>query len=122
MAAIVWSDVVGIAPELSSVPPLAQAEILGVVNGTLNAAAFGGESARSYRLARIFLAAHYGSVVSAGGSGPGGPVSSESVGGVSRSYAVFSPMGSDPTLDKTPYGQQYRSLVRASPARAWVVL
>jgi hypothetical protein len=118
MAAIVWSDVVNLAPEMADVPAGAQEIILAHVNAILNPNEFRGEDSPFLRLARIYLAAHYGTITMQGSDGPGGPVIAESAGGLSRSYGLFSPAGSDPTLDTTPYGKAFRSLVAMSPARA----
>lgn len=63
---------------------------------------------------RILLAAHLAMVAAGGGSGAGGPVASESVDGVSRSYAV--PTSTDDAdLSATSYGRRARALMMTSP-------
>ncbi len=118
MAAITWSDVLAFAPELSGVVSGAQDDIIDYVEDAIVSGEFGGESSPTYRLARIYLAAHYGTVTVNGSNGAAGPVIGESAGGLSRQYAAFSPTGSDALLDVTPYGKAFRSLLRRSPARA----
>ena len=63
---------------------------------------------------RILLSAHLATVVSSGGSGASGPVSSESVDGVSRSYAVTAAADGD-DLSATSYGRRASALMRTSP-------
>lgn len=118
--AIDWADVEGIAPELSDIPWSGRRCILAYVNNALDEDAWGGEE--SVRLARIYLAAHYGTITRQGGNGPSGPVVSESVGDLSRQYAAASPMGTDPLMDTTPYGKSFRGLLRRSLARLPIVL
>jgi hypothetical protein len=111
------------APELSTVPTAAQDFILEYVNQALVVDIFGGEGSPKLRLARIYLAAHYGSLFGSGGSGAAGPVTSESAGGLSRSYGFASSfVFNDDALGSTVYGRNYLGLVRTSPARAPVVL
>jgi hypothetical protein len=108
MADIIWTDVVAHAPELSSVPSTAQTDVLAYANVALNASEFGGTASAAYRLARIYLAAHFGTQVSSGGAGA---VLSESAGGLSVSYG--GPPSSD-MLATTGYGALYLALVRRS--------
>ena len=63
---------------------------------------------------RINLAAHLATRVGTGGSGAGGPVSSESVDGVSRSYAVAT-ITDDDELGTTTYGRRAKLLMRTTP-------
>jgi hypothetical protein len=118
MASIAWTDVVDHAPELSTVDTDAQTNILAYVNTAMTVDEWGGESSPKLKLARIYLAAHYGTVTSQGGAGAAGPVTSETAGSLSREYASYSPAGSDPLLDTTPYGKAWRSLARTTKARA----
>lgn len=116
MAAITWADVTAHAPELvTATGPStgAQTDILAVANDVLDVSQFGGESAAKTKLARIYYAAHFGTIDAQGSSGATGAVISESVGGLARAYAAFSPMGSDPLWDATPYGKAFRALVRS---------
>jgi hypothetical protein len=119
MAAIAWSDVTNFASGLSSVSSGAQTVILAHVNETLDTEKWGGESSPKLKYARILLAAHFGTLTLQGASAGGGfgIVTGESAGGLSRQYLAFSPDGTDPTFDKTVYGQQYRTLLRGTMAR-----
>lgn len=122
MAAIVWADVLGLAPELSTVSTLGQTDILAYVE-TLDYTKFSDdEGSPIFRLARIYLAAHLGTITLQGGAGAAGPVTQESVGGISRSYGQ--PFGgvAPGSLDSTAYGKAYRMIVRRTIARAPVVL
>ena len=116
MADISWSDVTAIAPEMSTVSSGAQTMILAYVNNVLNVSEFGGESAPTLKLARVYLAAHRGAA-SLGGGGAG-PITSESMGGLSRSYGAG--VTTD-RLDSSPYGREYLSLVNMSSARSPIV-
>lgn len=124
MAAIVWADVTALAPELTTVNDFARAMILEYVNGpALDPACFDGESGPTTRLARIYLAAHLGSGVDKGAAGAaGGPVTSESMGGLSRSYSVGSVASSADATGSTAYGRLYEALVNNSLARMPIVL
>jgi hypothetical protein len=104
---IAWSDVTAIAPELSTVGSGSQNAILLFVNSTCVESEFGSK----YTMGASLLAAHFGTL-SVRGDSVGGPVVSESVGGVSQSFAVFSPNGSDYALDSTSYGRMYRFILR----------
>lgn len=122
MADIVWADVLAHAPELSVASAGAQTDVLAYVNQTLSSAEFGGDTSIIFKLARILLAAHMVTMSLMATGTLTGPVIGESEGQVSRQYWSNSPMGTDPLLDKSTYGQQFRTLVRRSPARAPVVL
>ena len=121
MADITWADVTGptgMFPDdaaLGAVPVQAQAIILGRVN-RLSAQFFGGVDSDKYKLARIYLAAHLGAGGGVGGNAAAGPVTSESEGGVSRSYAVV-PGAVSGSHNGTSYGRLYDELVRSSPYR-----
>ncbi len=114
MADIDWDDVITLSAALSAVDTDYKVDVLAYVNGTLNVAHFGGEAAIKTRLARMYLAAHFGQQALDAVSGAAGPVSAESAGGLSREYAVFSPPGSSALYDTTTFGKQYRLIVRAS--------
>lgn len=122
MAAITWTDVMALAPELSSVSTDGRTYILAHVNTALNLAEFDGEDGPKTRLARIYLAAHFGAISLAGATGASGPVTSESAGGLSRSYGTTTSTSSGSGIERTGYGQLYLQLVRTSPARAPLVL
>lgn len=128
MADITWNDVVKIAPapELagSAVPIEAQTEILRFVNReALNVRIFGGEDSSKYKLARVFLAAHFGSLQAqatmGGSSGTTGMITSESEGGLSRSYSQVSdvPGADDTSWGASVYGQKYAAITRTTLSR-----
>ncbi len=112
---ITWADVIAIAAELEDVPDPARAIILAHVNGSLNEAVFSNPG--SFRLARIYLAAHVGTYSMPGGGGGEslGAVTSESVGGITRTYEAIAASSSDSNLDATGYGSTYRSILRMQP-------
>lgn len=109
---IEWQDVISMrgAANLSAIDTDIANEILGYVNGYFKVSEWGGESSSRLRLARLYLAAHNASLVYQGVASSGGTVILESVGGVTRQYASFSPMGSDPLLDSTTWGKLLRQL------------
>jgi hypothetical protein len=119
MAAITWSDVVNHAAELASVDAEAQTDILSHVNTALSVSAFEGEDAPKLKLARIYLAAHFAAPTLNGVSAPGpaGPLTSETLDNVSRSYAAPSFSMSSSDLSTTSHGRAYLQLVRNSLAR-----
>ena len=118
---IIWSDVVAIAPELavlSANTALDLAEktaILEYVNQALNARVFRPEA---LRLARMNLAAHIATVSINGALRRGaGPIASESVGGISRTFAAISTAARGGALVGTLYGEFMNYLVETSRAR-----
>jgi hypothetical protein len=116
---VTWADVTDFAPGLSTVAVEAQAAILAYVNGL--DPSLGGDSATmtaAGRLARVYLAAHFGTVTKRGLGAAGGLVS-QSAGGLSRSYAGLTDSRS---LASTTFGALYLSIIDASPARAPVVV
>ena len=118
MAAIIWADVEAHAPELSLVGATAQDDILAYVNDAFDVEVFGGEDTAKTRLARIYLAAHMGTITNSGG-GATGPVTSESAGGLSRTYGEIDVDGS---MESTSYGELLSELIRSSAARAPIVI
>jgi hypothetical protein len=124
MAAILWSDVVMIATELTTVSDGARVMILDYVNGpAMDPDCFDGEAGYTTRMARIYLAAHMACSIGTGASGAsGGPVTSESMGGLSRSYSTGSVAASADATGSTDYGRRYESLVNNSLARLPIVL
>jgi hypothetical protein len=117
---ITWDDVVAHAPALAAAPPAVQLDVLGYTNGGV---ALLDVPDASERLARIFLAAHFASVLlprslggSGGGGGASGPISSESAGDLERTYAT-SQESWDRFLGSTQFGAAYLSLVRGSLAQ-----
>lgn len=121
MAAILWSDVTDTAADLAVVSANAQTAILAFVNEALDTRLFAnGESDNRLKLARVYLAAHYGAIDAGGSGGPGGPLASESGGGLARTYAVLTTSTTDPLLELTPWGKAYRLIMR--PMRGGCVL
>ncbi len=113
---IAWAHVSAMDSSLSSTSAAAQDYILAHVNAALNADAFGGESSAKYRLARIYLAAHHGTMLLR--SGAAGTVQAESEEGVSVTYAILTGTSAgDSLLDSTSWGQLYQELVRTSRGR-----
>lgn len=104
--AITTTDVSNLAPELASSPRLAWA--VEQANKKLNQAVMGDAT----DLARCYYAAHLLTIV----PGTAGMVTSESAGGISRSYKTV-----ENPLELTYYGQEYRRLLRAHAGRAGVV-
>lgn len=84
MADINWDDVTAIAPELASFDATAQDFILEFVNDSFDSRDW---KASALKLARIYLAAHVATISNQGGDLTAGPVISETVGGISRTYA-----------------------------------
>jgi len=112
---LTWADVVAIAPNLSSLTTTQQNAVLLDVDIQLSEDKIGSK----YNLACKYLAAHLGTLVSRGSDGPSGPIQSEMVGSVSRSYAAnFNLTG----YDTTTYGQQFRNIMRQLQYRVGVVL
>lgn len=112
MAAVTWDDVVNHAPELATgVSAGAQADILAHVNGTVNVALFGGEDSHRVKLIRVYLAAHLGTLdKSRGNIASTSGVTSESAGGLSRSYAIIP--GDSSAMSSTSYGKEYLRLIK----------
>lgn len=119
MAAIAWTDVTGVAPELSTVPVAGQNAILAVANTILNVLNWGGETSPKLFLARCYYAAHLGTLHMR--VGVAGAVASEAAGGLSVGYQ--NPMlGLHTPLQLTAYGMAYLSLARSTAARAGMVI
>lgn len=118
---ITWADVTTLFSgdtALAALPTLTQNSILAQVNDEEVHDSTWRIAARANR-ARLYLAAHLGSLASGVNSGAKGPVQSESVGSVSRSYALSVAQNSNP-LDSTGYGKEYRRLVRLQFGGPWV--
>lgn len=122
MADITWTDVTNHAPGLSSVSAGAQTDILAWSNDLLSVDEFGGEAAANTKLARIYLAAHSGTLALLGASGAAGPVTSEKAGGLSRSYGGALGAAASSDYGSTVWGQQFVALCRTNPSRAGLVL
>lgn len=119
-AIIEWSDVIGATGELSDVSDLMQELIIAYVNDYFDPDKFGGDDGVKLRMARLYLAAHLGKLSGvSGGQAVSGPVTSESAGGLSRSYAVLT--AGTTNLSTTSYGQLVDQLIRTSLARFPIV-
>lgn len=118
MAALTWPEVVALDSDLDEVHPLVQDRILARVMERVDPAMLGGETGGKYLLARLYLAAHHGRLALPGDADTAGPVTSESVGGISASYAAPASSESEDGLQGTRWGRAYRGEVRTSAARA----
>ena len=124
---IVKADVLGLAPELS-LSDLGWVDVLTYVN-ELDLTPLG-ETPQVTRMARIYLAAHLGTVgrlaTTGGGTAVSGPVVSEAVGQVRRTYATSGGGSSgqaatSTNLEATMYGQMYMRIIGMSAARGPLV-
>jgi len=105
-----WDNVLSVAPGMSSVNTDGRTMILAYVNEVVD---FDTMGTGKGTLAASLLAAHFGTMAIGSASAGGGPVASESVGGISISYAVSTGMGG---LGTTEYGRQYIELIKTVPA------
>lgn len=124
MADITWTHVEDHAPELSGVSSAAQTDILAHVNVTLVVADFGGEDAAKLKLARVYLAAHFGTFALPDVVGTAGSVTSEKAGDLSREYGTetLALAFASSEYGSTVHGQMFLALVRTTPARAPLLL
>lgn len=109
--AINWSNVVDIAPELSTIPVNSQNAILAQVNTELSPSVWG----TRIEIGRAWLAAHLATVSSGGGAG--GQVLSEKVGDVSRTYSDAGATGAS----SSDYGQEFERLLLQLPAARFTI-
>lgn len=118
MAPIAWSDVIAVSSPLAAVIVAQQDMILAMVNAKF-AGVFDGEDGPTTKLARIYVAAHFASLPGSTDQRPGGSVTSESRGGLSRSYAPPpTQAGSyEGTWSDTQWGRRYLQLLLGSKAR-----
>lgn len=124
---ISWDDVVQLAPALEDLEQATQDLLLDHVERLVPASKWGDV----VDIGRMYLAAHLGTLVlrasSSGGSSSQavGPVVSETVGQVSRTFAVLSSTsggGFEGSLTSTTWGREYVELRRTLPARFGLVL
>lgn len=108
------TDVLAIAPELTTISDEAWADILAYVN-TMSPKGICNDAA-TFRLARILLAAHYGTISKRAFTGAAGPVVSEAAGGLRRAYGLVALSSADAALGQTMYGMQYLGILRSSCA------
>lgn len=117
---ITWDMVVDFAAELSTVDADAQAAIIAWINEALEVDLFDGEDGPMTKLARIYLAAHFGAMSKPStGVGAGtttGPMVSSSAGGLTRSFANTLASGGSGTFSQTRYGVQYEGLLKMTTA------
>lgn len=114
---ISWADVQNIAPEMADVPAASQAAILAQVYAELEPSQWGAR----LHLAAKWLAAHIGALWLRGNSGGtagaviAGPVTSQTVGPVSQTFAQggSSSSSSSSSYESTSYGQQFERLRRS---------
>jgi hypothetical protein len=113
VADVAWSDVTAIDAALSAVAAGAQTMFLAEANA-LRPGAFDGTAGPRFFSARVYYAAHRGRLAFEAASGAAGPVTSESIGGMSVGYAA--PASATPDdFDMTRWGRAYRDMCRNSP-------
>ena len=126
MAAITWAHVVDHAAQMSGVDADAQTDILAHVNVALSVSYFGGESAPKTKLARVYLACHFGQMIlnANASSGAAGAVTSKSLGDMSVGYGSVSTSTilASSEYGVTSYGQLYITLARRTSARMGFVI
>jgi len=129
-AAITQSDVQAFAPELSVLSAGAWTDILAYVNELdltvsiypeMACPSVPGESAQVDRIAKIYLAAHIGTLTRLAGGGTAGPVTSSSAGGLRRSFGLIS-MATGSALGSTRYGQMYLDILSMTQAHGPLVI
>lgn len=108
--AIVWTDVTAAAPALSAVSSTAQTQILAAVALQVGPNQWGALQTDG----QLALARHLGAVALQPVSGAG-PVISETVGPVSRSFANLAQTSAG--LESTPWGREYARLRALLPTR-----
>lgn len=117
MADITWTHVTNFAAELADVATDARTDILAHVNTCLDVATLGGEDSALVKLARIYLAAHMGTLARPASTGEvAGPVTSESAGALARSYGSIAELSSGALYGSTEYGREFSRLVRPKVA------
>jgi hypothetical protein len=120
MAAITWDDVIALAPEVADLSVTGQGFLLDYVNTYLNVSLWGGEDSSRLRLGRIYFAAHLAAITVEGGGSAAGPVISEKVGEISRTFANAS-MSTATGLGSTGYGRMFQLLMRSLGPAAMVL-
>lgn len=101
---ITWTDVVAMAPELSTVPLASQTAVLAAVALQMDVDLWDAK----LNLGAVYLAAHLATI--RGRNGVGGPVVAESAGSVSRAYSASVAAGAA-QLGSTSYGIEYERLI-----------
>lgn len=108
-----WSSVVAIAPQLSTVATGIQSYALNFADAQIDDDAWGDPAVAD--MGRAALAAHLAASFSAPGSSVQGPLTSETVGPMSRSYAALQMSLTDSYLSTTKYGLLYLQLLENTP-------
>ena len=108
--AIDWTAVVALAPALSAVSSTGQTEILATVALQVGPGQWG----TLQTAGQLALARHLGAIALRPSSGAG-PVTSETVGPVSRTFANLA--SADVDLQSTPWGAEYARLRRLLACR-----
>ena len=108
-----WTDILAYVNEfdITQTPPLAGCYVPAQTP----------ESTQTDRMSKIFLAAHIATMAKRGGTGAAGPVTSEAVGGVRRSYGLIPMAMGVSSLASTRYGQLYLEIVGMSTAGPMLV-
>lgn len=116
MANITWQDVSDAAVELAGLPAAFTIMILAFVNGGtgLDVNNYDGEGGPKTFAARVFLAAHFGTMLLR--KGVGGAITHQSEGGASQAYLIH--WKNPAILDTTSYGQMLHAMTLGTPARA----
>ena len=125
MAAIDWADVTAFVSGLSAVNSDAQDDILAHVNVILKVSEYDDEEGVKTRLARIYLAAHMGTMGLIGSSGSVGPIKKERAGNLEREYDSGSSSSTATTYGDygdTAYGRMFMAMTRTNPGRAPFVI
>lgn len=116
MAEWTYADFQGLIPEMATVPSGTFDLFARFASNQINRSRFSGDR---LILAGCYLTAHLISTVGASGVAPTGPlVASESVGGVSVSYAVSAAPAGDMSASK--YGAAFARLARLAGAGGFV--
>ena len=101
---IIWSDVLVVAPELSTVPSASQAAFIADAYAEMNPDVWGAYLDRGAK----YLAAHKGAVSQR--RGQAGPTSNKRVGQVGQANAVVSG-----ALESTGYGEEFLRILNTLP-------
>ncbi|MGL4443645.1 MAG: hypothetical protein ACRCU1_08470 [Alsobacter sp.] len=111
MAAIVWLDVTTVDASLAATAAPLQLVILDLIHELVNVRVCGGEDAKRTKMVRVRLAAHLAKVFGQVAEDQvAGPVTSRSMGGISKSMAAAAM--TDDGLTRTGHGQLYQMLVK----------
>ena len=112
--AIGWPDVVELDATLAATPAALQDIAIDLVLEIVSPRAFGGETSKRLRTARLLLAAHFAVLMRHAASGAhSGPETSRSGLSISKSFAA--PTMTPDGLSETAHGRAYLMLARTSP-------